>query len=103
MQKRICLGLSKIGRIGVSWVIKPSEKHARQSERWKIVINPTKLTALSNLTLATVYFGYIDRNSTTERSIWQALITIYIPRLRSPTDDVKLQRPGESRLSLKDN
>lgn len=33
--------------------------------------------------LAVVYFGYIGRNNATTRSIWQALITIYIPHLRS--------------------
>jgi len=54
--------------------------------------------------LAAAYFGYIGRNNATQQSIWQALITIYIPGLRSFADDVKLQhRPGESRLSLKDN
>lgn len=54
--------------------------------------------------LAAAYFGYIGRNNAAQQSIWQALITIYIPGLRSSQDDVKLQRrAGESRLSLKDN
>lgn len=33
--------------------------------------------------LAAAYFGYIGRNNATQQSIWQALITIYIPGLRS--------------------
>lgn len=55
--------------------------------------------------LAAAYFGYIGRNNATQQSIWQALITIYIPELARFGGRRKITTPRsvESRLSLKDN
>lgn len=45
--------------------------------------------------LATAYFGYIGRNNATQQSIWQALITIYIPGLRSSWTRCKITTSGQ--------